>query len=128
MVHQPRKRPQSLDVKVPPHSKVWFTSKPRPPRSTDGLGGIFWSLRRSQGRGDGSPAIAPDCPPAMALATSVCETPGSSARFGCAFSSGGEAVAMSQITWNVTVGNSPPVNDAAHAVFITSAEVANRSA
>jgi hypothetical protein len=33
---------------------------------------------------------------------------------------------MSQITWNITAGNSSPGNDAAAAVFITSAEGANR--
>lgn len=62
----------------------------------------------------------------MALATRACETPGRSARFGFGFPSGGEAVVMSQITWNITAGNSSPVNDAAAAVFITNVEGASR--
>jgi acetyl-CoA acetyltransferase len=61
----------------------------------------------------------------MALATRACETPASSARFGFGFSSGGEAVVTSQITWNITAGNSSRVNDAA-AAFIRSAEAAYR--
>jgi acetyl-CoA acetyltransferase len=62
----------------------------------------------------------------MALATRACETPASSARFGFGFPSGGEAVVTSQITWNITAGNSSRVNDAAAAAFIRSAEAAYR--